>query len=151
MGLDMYLEGKIYLMFDEKDKEIGRKIAEMIGIDSVVTDVTFKLMYWRKANQIHNWFVKNIQNGEDDCDLHHVPRDMLEELLRVVNIVLKDHSLAPEYLPTQSGFFFGSTDYNEYYFEDLEYTKVGIEKLLQLLEEWKENGIIVDLYYVSSW
>ena len=23
--------------------------------------------YWRKANAIHGWFVRNVQNGKDDC------------------------------------------------------------------------------------
>ena len=32
-------------------------------------DSFFKeVMYWRKANYIHNWFVENIQNGSDDCN-----------------------------------------------------------------------------------
>ena len=35
--------------------------------------------------------------------------------------VLDDNSLAEELLPTRSGFFFGSTDYDEWYFEDIKY------------------------------
>ena len=31
-----------------------------------------ELMYWRKANQIHNWFVKNCQNGVDDCERYAI-------------------------------------------------------------------------------
>ena len=40
--------------------------------------------YWRKANQIHNWFVDNIQDGKDDCNYHReVTEDDLQELLAI--------------------------------------------------------------------
>lgn len=45
-------------------------------------------------------------------------------------------------LPAQEGFFFGSTDYDEYYLEDMKRT---VEILKPLL---KEKG---DFYYHSSW
>ena len=36
---------------------------------------------WRKANAIHNWFVENIQGGEDDCCYHReVGKEDLEAL-----------------------------------------------------------------------
>jgi hypothetical protein len=36
--------------------------------------------------------------------------------------------VAKELLPTQAGFFFGSTDYDEYYYEDLVYTRDLLDK-----------------------
>lgn len=51
-----------------------------------------------------------------------------------------------EDLPTQDGFFFGSTGYDEYYINDIRYT---YEKLTKVLEETDfENQM---LYYCSSW
>lgn len=45
--------------------------------------------YWRKANEIHNWFVENVQDGEDDCDYHNeCTREILEDLLHTCKIVL---------------------------------------------------------------
>lgn len=58
--------------------------------------------------------------------------------------VLKDSTKAEELLPTTSGFFFGGTDYDEYYMQDVEYT-LGVLK--ELLEQ-DYNGSI---YYSSSW
>lgn len=46
-------------------------------------------------------------------------------------LVLKDTSLAEELLPTQSGFFFGSTAYDQYYIEDLKDTVEQINKILE--------------------
>ena len=48
-------------------------------------------------------------------------------------------------LPTQSGFFFGSTSYDIWYLNSLKDT---IEMLLPLLEEVNDNS---DFYYRSSW
>ena len=109
MGLDMYLYGSKdeYKQFDY---DIGhRVIREEIG-------------YWRKANQIHHWFVENIQDGIDNCAEYHVSKANLTELKNICEEVLENHSLAETLLPSQEGFFFGETDYDEYYFQDLEDT-----------------------------
>lgn len=38
--------------------------------------------YWRKANQIHNFFVENVQDGEDDCSYHNeCTKEILKDLL----------------------------------------------------------------------
>lgn len=55
-------------------------------------------------------------------------------------------AVAQEYLPTTDGFFFGSTDYDQYYMEDIEHTIEVLEKVLK--ETDFENQIIA---YSSSW
>ena len=134
--------------------------------------------YWRKANQIHAWFVDHVQDGEDDCDYHHeVTKKILEELrdtcievlsesVMVVGQVKNGSSctngkwvdnyepgkviinpeVAKALLPTQSGFFFGGTDYDEYYVEDLKYT---IDMINRVLATTDFNTQM--LYYRSSW
>lgn len=56
---------------------------------------------------------------------------------------IEDPTMAAELLPTENGFFFGSTDYDEYYYNDLVITKEAIEKTLKV-----EDG---DFFYWSSW
>ena len=56
---------------------------------------------------------------------------------------IKDPSLAKELLPTQGGFFFGSTDYNQWYYDDLLNTKRILEDALA--DPYGEY------YYQSSW
>lgn len=102
-----------------------------------------EVAYWRKANAIHAWFVDNVQGGEDDCATYDVSADQLRELLADTDKVLGNPSLAPTVLPTQSGFFFGPTDYDEYYFESLRYTKTTLEGVLT-----DEDGYF---QYFSSW
>ena len=53
------------------------------------TGIMEQVGYWRKANQIHNWFVENIQDGIDDCNYHReVTEEDLTELLNVCQKVL---------------------------------------------------------------
>lgn len=95
-----------------------------------------ELGYWRKANQIHNWFVENIQNGIDDQAEYPVSIENLEELRSLCKKILNDKNLAEDLLPTQSGFFFGSTEYDEWYFQNIKDTiQIIDEALIDLQEE----------------
>jgi len=58
--------------------------------------------------------------------------------------IIADPSVASALLPTQEGFFFGMTDYDQYYYENLKYTR---EILTKELAE-KDDG---DFCYRSSW
>lgn len=51
-------------------------------------DIFEEVAYWRKANSIHNWFVQNVQEDVDDCDMYEVTKDKLEELLNLVKGVV---------------------------------------------------------------
>lgn len=106
-----------------------------------------EVAYWRKANEIHNWFVENVQDGEDDCQIHReLMASDLEELLVLCEEVKADHSKAEELLPRVSGFFFGDQEYDAWYFEDLDST---IDQLSKLLKETDFDN--EQLYYDSSW
>lgn len=102
--------------------------------------------YWRKANQIHNWFVENVQGGEDDCGSYVVSEEQLEELKSLCEQVLEDHSLAGELLPTCSGFFFGDTEYDEWYFNDLQNTLKIINEVLYSTDFTNQQ-----IVYSASW
>lgn len=150
MGLDMYLTKRSYVKNwdfmrpEDLHKITVTKNGEATDIKSErISEIIEDVGYWRKANAIHNWFVENVQSGIDECQDSYVSREKLVELLGVVSEVLDDHSKAQELLPTTPGFFFGSTEYDKYYFEDLELTRNIIEKALK-----DHNG---DFYYQSSW
>lgn len=123
--------------------------------ESIVVD--YELIYWRKANMIHQWFVDHIQEGEDDCGEYSVSLEELEELLNICNKVLENSELANELLPTKKGFFFGDTDYGENYFEDIKYT---VDKLKEAIADFKSEldaldkytvPVEIDMIYSSSW
>lgn len=137
MGLDMYLNAKHYLLENIDLPQVPRPI-KMIVCEAI---------YWRKANAIHAWFVKNIQDGVDECLVYEVSHEQLKELQDCCKEVLANHEKAPELLPTQSGFFFGSTGYDEWYFEDLEYTIKAID---QTFKDFPESDWW-SFEYQSSW
>lgn len=155
MGLDMYLNKRVFVGANYQPRKVtgtvelrSNDIPISINFDKIVC-IEEETGYWRKANAIHNWFVENVQGGVDDCEKYYVSTDNLKSLLDTVNTVLdsiKSESspeTAKSLLPTTEGFFFGSKSYDEWYFQDLEYTKEILESALK-----DENG---EYYYQSSW
>lgn len=153
MGLDQYLYAKKFTsnspyfnrsgMFEQLRDTLGTDVAFLTKQTPSIS-VEIKVGYWRKSNQIHTFFVDNCQGGEDDCRESYVDRDKLVELLDLCKQVLVDHSKAEDLLPTQSGFFFGNTEYNEYYYSDLSDTVEILENALKMGDDWS-------FYYQSSW
>lgn len=149
MGLDMYLSAEKYQWGSAGDEPTDMTKAVNTVLDTKgkqVSSVRIWACDWRKANAIHAWFVKNVQDGEDNCQRYEVSVKQLYELVELCKEVLADRSKAEELLPTQEGFFFGDTKYDEYYFDDLRDT---IEKLTPFITdpEWESW----DFYYQSSW
>ena len=149
MGLDMYLTAKRYVSdYNDTDKvlstELMRHFPELTE-SQTIQEVSVRVGYWRKANAIHRWFVTNVQEGVDDCGSYPVSRDTLTEL-RDVCMRVRDWpgGLAAEQLPTASGFFFGNTDYDEWYFQDVANTAKIIDECLLLPRSW-------EFEYSSSW
>ena len=130
MGLDMYLSAKKYLSeYDDAVAEKRVAVCEIFGgLD--IKEISARVMYWRKANAIHNWFVENVQDGEDNCAPYYVSRENIEQLINDIATVLENRGEAEEILPTGAGFFFGTTEYDDYYFEELERTKTELTALI---------------------
>ena len=155
MGLDMYLEARKFVS-SHSDAETYQNLKQQMGLadgdlpHSNFGTLSLEVMYWRKVNAVHDWFVREVQGGEDDCKTYHVERGTLVDLLnlckRVVDSQGDGGTLAEELLPSASGFFFGSTDYDEDYYEGLLWTIEGIERILKN-PAYKS----MDLYYYSSW
>ena len=143
MGLDMYLNAKRFLWHSEEalSEDIAHHFPELKG--KRVKEVIVEALYWRKANAIHKWFVDNVQEGTDDCGNYDVSREQLAELRELILEVLASKDASK--LPPQAGFFFGSTDVTDWYWEDLKSTAERIEQVLtDFPEDW-------DFEYSSSW
>jgi hypothetical protein len=142
MGLDMYLTGKKHFYRDDEGRG---KLQTFVDEPFKAQSVEVEIGYWRKHNAIHQWFVKNVQDGEDDCGVYYVGHEKLEELLMEVKSALNSKNPST-ILPTQSGFFFGGTEYDEWYYSGLEDTEKIIETFLKC-----KNKNDYELYYQSSW
>lgn len=146
MGLDMYLNAKRFLWYseDELADNIKRNFPDLPE-HMRIKEVTIEAMYWRKANAIHKWFVDKVQDGEDNCSEFEVSLAQLEELLEVIEQVLENPERAGELLPPQAGFFFGSKEMDDWYWEDLKQTQSKLQELFT--RDWKSW----DFYYRASW
>lgn len=153
MGLDQYLEKQTYVQQWEHQKpeekifitvKKGDKIHKRIKPERI-SYITEQVMYWRKANAIHKWFTDNCYEGkENNGEEIYVSSENIKKLLDDIQAVLDDTSLAESILPTESGFFFGTTEYDEWYFDDLRKTKDCFENLLKEDPE-------AHYYYRASW
>ena len=159
MGLDMYLSGKKFLWTGERQKVDVSKLMPL-GFKHEPKEIRFEIMYWRKANAIHKWFVDNVQDGEDDCKTYPVSVEKLSGLRETIKEVLTDmarvvHRLnrkivpakAKSVLPTTSGFFFGGEEYDEFYWKGLEDTLKMLNQILDNPEMYKD----IEFDYHSSW
>jgi len=167
MGLDMYLYlrktdyksrtrfeahwSDPKLKYPKELKDFQNNIFER-NFMSVDTTTDYQIGYWRKANAIHNWFVQNCAGGVDNCEAITLSLANIIDLHYACNQVLEDHYKAEELLPPQSGFFFGSTEIDEWYFKELEYTADLLSKVETFLESYEgEHGEHYECVYQASW
>ena len=146
----MYLGKEIYIGETYDHRNIKRSenfgITESdkaVDLTGEISEITMSIGYWRKANQIHRWFVEHVQDGVDECQKSYVSTDQLINLKTACEDALTDPELASSILPPQEGFFFGSDELDEWYFNDLKDTIKIIDKALKI-----QNGTF---YYQSSW
>ena len=161
MGLDMYLQ---------RAKEV-----EQQAFSDAHDDILSGVIYWRKANSIHAFFCDNgalEADGQEDVGYYLVGRDAILNLIERITAIISDKpkqeqvkyydvsksaevtetvdyqlniTLAEELLPTRSGFFFGNTDYNYWYYTDLVRTADLLKKELAAVpnqQVW---------FYYASW
>jgi hypothetical protein len=182
MGLDMYLSKKTYVkQWDYKKPEVQFEVTVKLGGEEFngiqpkrVSYITEELMYWRKANQIHGWFVHNGREMEEEV-LYRLTLEDLRNLLDTCNQVLgllnksekrviqvksgwsggeeiySDSEVfdcvdeVEELLPPTQGFFYGSYEIDEWYKQTIEETVEFLEKELPNCQEDDE------FEYYASW
>lgn len=128
MGLDIYLTSR-----SENERAKANDYADWA-----------ELAYWRKFNALHAWFVRNVQDNVDNCGAYVVTQSKLSELIEVLKTLqqTRDTSL----LPTQSGFFFGDTNYDEWYWSKVASAIDTLSEILTTFDFEKD-----ELLYTSSW
>jgi hypothetical protein len=161
MGLDMYLQRRKNMLQQEFSDAYDDKLSGII--------------YWRKANAIHKYFVDYgaLENmGAPNVGYYYITKEQLLNLLERITAILNgekhtetdtyfdavemkevsneveynlNKELATELLPTESGFFFGSTDYDYWYYRNLVRTSQLIKAEIAAVPD---NGT---WYYYASW
>ena len=160
MGLDMYLTANKYVKrynYDSGNEIQTSDFSTIAGLvptevtkhgDFAGIEVSYPIAYWRKANAIHGWFVKNVGDGIDECQRMRVGHNQLRLLRETCESVMKDKGLARELLPPMPGFFFGSYEIDEWYMRDLEQTVKMLSDILTVIPEddWQWS-----ITYQASW
>ena len=151
----------------------GNKIRKDIKPERI-SSVVEEIAYWRKFNALHNWFVLNCANGVDNCERMYVSKEKIAELvntlkevkfsldkskIKIVKVeiglkgddilydnieIFDDTSIADELFPTASGFFFGGTEYNQSYYDE-------VVESIEFFEEVLADDSDGDYYYQASW
>lgn len=144
-----------------------------------------ELGYWRKANAVHGWFVRECAYGVDECQEIFVSREHLLKLRSDCNNALANREnavpnnednviikqpvgsgqdlaqfiidnmkkeqekigatlVSDDPLQPTAGFFFGSTEKDEWYYNDLLETLDIIDRALALDDGW-------EIIYQASW
>lgn len=146
----MFLWGKYNLIYGPGTKEdLDKDIQDLMNSmdDMTPVSVRFEVGYWRKANHIHNFFSNALSEFDDKTgDETWVPINVLEMLReRCVKVLeARDEEISSELLPTMDGFFFGSTDYDDYYYDQVKETIIIIDKALKYKNK-------MEYYYAASW
>lgn len=134
MGLDMYLMAKA-------------KTTQQ-GLETEGTEVA----YWRKANQIRGFFVRECGYPEDgNCLDVEVSKEDLVKLLAYCTVILdtredERENIAKELLPVTEGFFFGGNTYDEWYYQELRETAALLRSLIADFDFTKN-----ELHYTDWW
>lgn len=120
-----------------------------MGLDLYIEKVSRKeLAYFRKVNFLipffEGFFNTEIENLED----LELTKESVEELRDRCERVLNDRTLAKDLLPTRGGFFFGSINYDEYYYDDVVDVLDNCNALIQEFDNLKEGeSIIFNIWY----
>ena len=157
MGLDMYLYRKEYVSTfawsqDEravKEANLHAVIANHFNVDPSMGGIYVDICvaYWRKANAIHGWFVNTLAGGVDECQPIYVSLDKLIELRELANSVVLAPAMAGDILPPQAGFFFGSSDIDEWYINDMKNTVEMLDKIISSVSPDEYPTF----FYQASW
>lgn len=145
MGLDQFFYAKRYSsksrwdnnsnrFFKEYPEELGEFYNYIMERNFASTEEQYQIGYFRKFNALHAFIVNNYASGVDECQLIYLGREQVKELLSKLRAVQEDHSKAQELLPTQDGFFFGDTHYNEWYYANVEQAIDMFERIDNFLE-----------------
>jgi len=125
---------------DELEKE-EKKIGDY-------NDMLEEVAYFRKYNHLVEWVDENVQEVENG-DYIKITREQLQQLLEDAKKALQaykegDLDKVDEIMPTTSGFFFGDTEYNDYYKRKLEDT---IEQIQNVLNNYSDKEFV----FIADW
>ena len=147
MGLDQYFEIQKKRSEKELEEEIRRIFINEQPSDQEIENMRYftnELAYFRKFNALQNYFEEkfNLDNCEKVIMEDYIYEDLLDRTTKVLTAhqqktQTEAEEIAIKLLPNTEGFFYGSQEYDEYYYED-------VEKLIDDLQRMKKMELDYD-------
>ena len=117
--------------------------------------------YYCKANQIQNYFEERFYEDGNDCDSDEYDNVVtkiddltIDDIIARINNIESNKETAKEEFPTTEGFFYGSTEYDEFYFETKNEFKsdlIELQKIRNEVNKKLENTDYHAIITYSSW
>ena len=168
MGLDMYFSrrtyvGKLKSTKDSDDRWSERDVnnMELKFDDADLSHVKLKNVRYieevfgefRKFNALHAYVVENFASGVDNCETIYLDIDNLIQIQEVLSLVkeslsIGDKVIAGQTLPPKEGFFFGNTEIDKWYEQDV---NEAVEVFGKIIEEHSIVGYNASYTYQASW
>ena len=168
MGLDMYFSRRTYVSSfkNTRDSEGNWGVRDVNNMELKFDDADLShinlqnVRYieeifgeFRKFNALHSYVVDNFGGGEDKCQVIYLDIDNLIQIHEMLSLVqeslsIGDKVIAGQTLPPKEGFFFGSTEIDKWYEEDV---KEAVEVFGKIIEEHSIVGHNASYSYQASW
>ena len=138
--LETKLHEKYGAGFDRWSEEDRKRYADLYDKCPSEKDYGKEIGYFRKVNFLLPFFGYEENTTDFEVSLQQVKdlKDACEQVL--AHKGEDDHYYAKKLLPTASGFFFGSTDYNDYYYDDVKAVGEWADKVV---DETSDDDIII--------
>lgn len=153
MGLDSYLYRHTYVKNYHGDKKHKvtvltngeeRKDIKPERIAYIVEEVG----YWRKFHELHQWFVNNCGDGEDNCKPIFVSNETIKDL---INVLKNTKRAFKKNRISDNVEVLTPIQYQEYFLRDVEDAIDFFKKLLKEEEKNNKDGFFGDFFYRASW
>ena len=168
MGLDMYFSRRTYVssfkstrdadgnwgVRDVNNMELKFDDADLSHINLQNVRYIEELFgEFRKFNALHAYVVDNFGGGVDECQVIYLDIDNLIQIHEMLSLVkeslsIGDKVIASQTLPPSEGFFFGSTEIDEWYEKDV---NEAVEVFGKVIEEHSIVGNNASYSYQASW
>ncbi len=168
MGLDMYFSRRTYVSSFRSTRDADGKWGErdvnnmeLKFDDADLSHINLKNVRYieelfgefRKFNALHSYVVDNFGGGKDECQVIYLDIDNLIQIHEMLSLVkeslsIGDKVIASQTLPPSEGFFFGSTEIDEWYEKDV---NEAVEVFGKIIEEHSIVGYNASYSYQASW
>lgn len=147
MGLDMHVSRTVAeSTWSEKNPQTCDGIAIPFNGDGrgSMREQKDRIGYFRKFNALHGYIVDEFAGGEDNCQEIGLDRESVDKIIEALEQAEADPASEMNPLQPRSGFFFGSTEIDEYYLADVKQALALFRWIAGLMESEEGRQFVMD-------